>query len=156
MFRIILIGVGKLRERHWQEAQAEYLKRLSTSAKIEVIEVESEPLGETVTPAQTMKAEGEKILKRLPDGARIVALDKGGNMLDSGGLATFLRQHGGSGEKLIFIIGGAAGLSADVLGRAQHRLSMSALTFTHEMARIILLEQLYRAGTILAGEKDHY
>jgi len=156
MYRLTLICVGKLKERHWREAQAEYLKRLSPDAKFDVIEVESEPLGATVTAAQSMRTEGQRILKRLPKGAQVIVMDKGGKALDSLKFADALREWGGGGAHLTFIIGGAAGIDQAVMERAASKLSMSALTLTHEMARIFLLEQIYRAMTIIGGKAYHY
>jgi 23S rRNA (pseudouridine1915-N3)-methyltransferase len=156
MYRLTVICVGKLKERHWREAQDEYLKRLATNAKSEVVELEPEPLGATVTPALSMRAEGQKILKRLPKDAFVVVMDKGGRPLDSVKFAEFFREQGDGGRHLVFIIGGAAGIDPAVMEEADAKLSLSAMTFTHEMARIFLLEQIYRAMTIISGKAYHY
>lgn len=156
IYRISLIAVGKLKEDYWRAAQDEYLKRLKNYAKIEVIEVAPEALGPTVTPTQSLTAEGEKLLKAVPDDAFVIALDVAGKPMASELLAERCREWGGNGAHLAFVIGGAAGISQAVLQRAQAKLSLSPMTFTHELARVVLLEQVYRAMTILAGKKYHY
>jgi 23S rRNA (pseudouridine1915-N3)-methyltransferase len=156
MFHCTMMTVGKLKESHWREAQAEYLRRLGPFMKIEVIEVEAEPFGGTVTAAQAMKTEGERILKRLPDDAFVVALERTGKEMSSVAFSELLTSEGDAGAHVVFVIGGAAGLDATVLARARRKISLSEMTFTHEMARVIMLEQLYRAMTIIAGKAYHY
>lgn len=156
MLKIEIWAVGKLKEPHWQMAAAEFLKRLKPFAKLTCQEIAPSPLTETVTAAQARREEGERLLRRLPDDAFVVALDRRGDALASEKFAAWLADAGGAGRTLAFVIGGAAGLDEAVLRRAQKRLSFSELTFTHEMARLLLLEQLYRGATILAGKKYHY
>lgn len=151
-----MLVVGKLKETHWQEAQAEYLRRLGPFMKIDVIELEAEPFGGTVTAAQSMKMEGERVLKRLPDDAFVVALERTGKEMTSVAFSELLTSEGGTGTHIVFIVGGTAGLDEAVLARARKKISLSAMTFTHEMARVIMLEQLYRAMTIIAGKSYHY
>ncbi|MDD5252084.1 MAG: 23S rRNA (pseudouridine(1915)-N(3))-methyltransferase RlmH [Patescibacteria group bacterium] len=92
----------------------------------------------------------------MPTDGSIVALDRTGTRLSSEKLAALLNERGGTGQTVTFIIGGAAGLAAEVVRRADFRLSLSDLTLTHEMARVFLIEQLYRAAMINSGKKYHY
>ena len=156
MFKVTFFAVGGLKERHWREAQDEYLRRLSPFAKSEVIEVAAEPFGGSVTAEQAMRAEGDRLLKRLPKDATIIALERTGKRMSSVEYAGLLKEHGGAGMHLAFVIGGTAGLDPSLLARTRVKLSLSPMTFTHEMARVILLEQTYRAMTILAGKTYHY
>lgn len=155
MFKLTMLAVGGLKEPYWKQAQAEFLRRLSPFAKMEIVEVAAEPFGGSVTAEQSMRAEGERLLKRLPADAFIIALDRAGKALSSPDFAQLVQDEGGSGTHVVFVVGGAAGLDAAVLARAQRKLSLSAMTFTHEMARVFLLEQTYRAMTILAGKAYH-
>jgi 23S rRNA (pseudouridine1915-N3)-methyltransferase len=155
MFKMTFLAVGKLKEKHWKDAQDEFLRRLSPFAKTELIEVAAEPFGGSVTAAQSMRAEGTKLLKRIPEDAEIIALERTGKAMSSVDFARMIEDLGGAGRHLAFVIGGAAGLDAAVLAKADRKISMSAMTYTHEMARIILLEQAYRAMTILTGKPYH-
>ncbi len=156
MLHCTLLAVGAVKESHWREAAEEYLRRLKPYMKIEVIEVGAEAFGGTKTAEQSMTAEGERILKRLPAGAIVIAMERTGREISSVELAEMLTREGGTGTHLVFVIGGTAGLDTAVLARAQKKISISKMTFTHEMARVFLLEQLYRAATIIAGKSYHY
>jgi 23S rRNA (pseudouridine1915-N3)-methyltransferase len=106
--------------------------------------------------AQVRSAEGERILKRLPDGAEVVALTRGGSRCASLELAREYERHAAAGGTgIAYIIGGALGLSDGVLQRARRQLQLSAFTMPHDLARLVLLEQIYRAGTILRNEPYH-
>jgi 23S rRNA (pseudouridine1915-N3)-methyltransferase len=157
MMNIQVLAVGRIKEPFWREALQEYQKRLNAFAKLEIIEVAAEPTGTTVTGAQSMSAEGERLLSRLPDtgGAFVIALERTGKERSSMEFAELLRDEGVRGERLIFVIGGAEGLAVPVLARAQAKLSLSRMTLAHEMARVLLLEQIYRAGMILGGRAYH-
>ncbi|HTK04836.1 MAG TPA: 23S rRNA (pseudouridine(1915)-N(3))-methyltransferase RlmH [Candidatus Eisenbacteria bacterium] len=155
MFKITIIAVGSLKESWWKEAQAEFLRRLSPFAKVDVQEIDAEPFGGAVTAEQSMRLEGARILKRLPADGYVIALERTGKTVSSPEFARLLDEEGGTGTTLVIIVGGAAGLDPAVLAEAGKKVSMSAMTFTHEMARVFLLEQLYRAMTILAGKAYH-
>lgn len=155
MFKVTIIAVGALKEPWWKEAQAEYLRRLTPFAKVSIIEVEAEPFGASVTAQLSMRREGERILGRLPQDAFVIALERTGKRATSPGLAELIKDEGSSGGHLVFVVGGAAGLDPAVLAAARAKLSFSDMTFTHEMARIFLCEQLYRAMTIIAGKPYH-
>ncbi len=150
-----MIAVGALKEPHWRQAQEEYLRRLAPFAKTDVVEVPAEPFGGSVTAAQSMRAEGERILKRLPKDAEVVAFERTGARMPSLEFAKMLEEEGGAGTHLVFVVGGAAGLDKAVLDASRKKISLSAMTLTHEMARVVVLEQLYRAMTILGGKAYH-
>lgn len=155
MQKIQIITVGKLKEKWWQEAQIEYVKRLGSAFKLDISEVTPEPTSSTVSSEQSMRAEGSKILKRLPENSYVIALERTGREFDSPTLAAKLAELDSRGQGLTLVIGGSEGLDAAVLERADLKWSLSKLTFIHEMARIILLEQLYRSHCIMTGKKYH-
>jgi 23S rRNA (pseudouridine1915-N3)-methyltransferase len=150
-----IICVGRLKEKYWSAAQAEYLKRMGPIARIEVIEVAAERLDSNVTDEEVMHREGERLLKRIPQGAIVFVLDKFGRQYSSKSFAQNLEKITSDGTTIVFIIGGAAGLHSDVSVHATHKLSLSEMTLPHELARIFLLEQIYRATQILKGGKYH-
>jgi 23S rRNA (pseudouridine1915-N3)-methyltransferase len=157
MLKLTVIVAGKYKEDHWRDAEREYLKRLSPYAKINVLELESAPMTSTADAEKSMRMESERILSRIPaDATYIVALERTGKRLSSEAFAKLLGDQAEGGAHAVLVIGGAAGLDASVLTRAQAKLSLSDMTFTHEMARVFLMEQLYRASTILAGKAYHY
>ena len=150
--RITIVCVGKLKEKYWQDAIAEYSKRLSRYHKLEIVELPDEKAPETMSPAQeeeVKKKEGERILKAIKDDAFVVALAIEGKGLTSEGLADFMAKKAVGGvSHMAFVIGGSLGLSKEVMKRADFALSFSAMTFPHQMMRVILLEQIYRAERI--------
>ena len=154
-----VVCIGKLKERYWQEACAEYAKRLSRFMSLQVTELREERLPDKAGAAEesaVIEAEGQAILKALPEDAFVVALDLKGKTMDSPALARYLDDLLLQGRSHVaFVIGGSLGLSQAVLRRADLRLSFSAFTFPHQLMRVILLEQLYRACKISAGEKYH-
>ena len=154
-----VVCIGKLKERYWQEACAEYAKRLSRFLSLQVTELREERLPEKAGAAEeraVIEAEGQAILKALPEEAFVIALDLKGKTMDSPALAHYLDDLRLQGRSHIaFVIGGSLGLSESVLRRADLRLSFSEFTFPHQLMRVILLEQLYRACKISAGEKYH-
>ena len=153
-----LICMGKLKEKYWRDAAAEYEKRLSRFGKWETIELPDLPEPSNSSPAieeQIKKKEGEAILAKLRDGDVVVCLCIDGRQLDSVQLSKKVTEMIDTGRRVVFIIGGSLGLSDDVVRRAQLRLSFSPMTFPHQLARIMLLEQTYRALKISAGERYH-
>lgn len=138
------------------EAVAEYESRASRYWKLETVEVDAGAPGRDPSSDRVREAEGERILARLPERFQIFVLTRDGKQMRSRQLARWLERAAvESREGVAFVIGGAFGVSAAVLSRARHRLSLSAMTLPHEMARLILAEQLYRAGTILRNEPYH-
>ena len=153
-----LICMGKLKEKYWRDAAAEYEKRLSRFGKWETIELPDLPEPSNSSPAieeQIKKKEGEAILSKLREGDVVVCLCIDGKQLDSVQLSKKLTEMIDTGRRVVFIIGGSLGLSDDVVRRAQLKLSFSPMTFPHQLARIMLLEQTYRALKIAAGERYH-
>ncbi|MEA3249503.1 MAG: 23S rRNA (pseudouridine(1915)-N(3))-methyltransferase RlmH [Patescibacteria group bacterium] len=153
--KISILAVGKLKESFLREARDEFVKRLGPYAKLNIVEVEAERLDGSVSDEEAMRREGERLLGRVADGAFVAALDRGGKQMSSEAFAKFIETTGADGTEIVFIIGGAAGLHADVLSRANQKLSLSEMTLPHEMARTVLLEQIYRAMQILKGGKYH-
>ena len=156
---IDIVCVGKVKERYLRDAIDEYRKRLSRFAKVDVIEVADEKTPEHASDslnAQIKEKEGERILKHLRDGAFVVALAIEGDQLTSEQLAARIAQWGLHGvSHLQFVIGGSLGLDPRVLRRANMPLSFSKMTFPHQLMRVILLEQIYRAFKINAHEPYH-
>ena len=159
MLSFTVLAVGRLKDRFYEDAAAEYLKRLTPYAKTAVIEIRAAELPPEPTPAQidaALEREAREILKRLPAGSLPVALCVEGQQLSSEAFSAWIDRAAGSGNSHVaFVIGGSYGLSETVKRRAALRLSMSGMTFPHRLARVMLLEQLYRACKISAGETYH-
>ena len=159
MMNITVICIGKLKESYWREAVQEYGKRLNKYCTLLIDELKEERLPDraSLSDEEAVKeAEGQSIIKRIKAGSYVIALDGKGKVLSSEGFAGSLSQLALSGKSdLTFIIGGSLGLSQDVLSRADLRLSFSAMTFPHQMMRVILLEQIYRAFKINRNEVYH-
>lgn len=159
VMNIDIICVGKVKERYLRDAIDEYRKRLSRFAKVDVVEVPDEKTPEHASDtlnAQIKAKEGERILRHLRDNAFVVALAIEGGQLTSEQLAARIAQWGLHGvSHLQFVIGGSLGLDPRVLGRADMLLSFSKMTFPHQLMRVILLEQVYRAFKINAHEPYH-
>ena len=157
--KITLITVGKIKEKYFTDAIAEYAKRLSRYCKLEMIEVADEKTPDGASESlenQIKEKEGDRILSKIPDGAYVIALAIEGKQLDSEELADKMEKWNVSGiSHIVFIIGGSLGLTPKVLNRADFKLSFSKMTFPHELFRVMLLEQLYRASEINAGSKYH-
>ena len=157
--KVTVIGVGRLKEKYWQDAVSEYSKRLGKYVKLEILEVADEKAPETLSAAEAdivKKSEGQRILKNIKDGAYVIALAIDGRKMSSEKFSDFIseRMVRGAGH-LVFVIGGSLGLSEEVLDRADFKLSFSEMTFPHQMRRVILLEQFYRAVKIMRNEPYH-
>jgi 23S rRNA (pseudouridine1915-N3)-methyltransferase len=157
--QIRIITVGKIKERYLQEGIAEYEKRMRPYAKLHIVELSDERRSlsaSTAIESMAKEKEGERILAAIPEGSIVIALDVKGQNWSSEELAALLRERELSGEnQLTFIIGGDLGLSPAVIARSDLRLSLSKMTFTHPMARLLLVEQVYRAFRIIRGEPYH-
>jgi len=153
--RLEFLFLGKTREAYLAAGIDDYRRRLANYAEVEV-RVLKEIRPASKPEAQVRQEEGQALLAHLPPKALIVALDPGGRSLSSEELAGQLGvwQDGGR-RQLIFLVGGALGLAPEILARAEFKLSLSRMTFTHEMARLLILEQLYRAFSIRAGSGYH-
>ncbi len=156
---ITIITVGKLKEKYLKQGIAEYIKRLGAYAKIEIIEVPDEKAPENLSEAdmqQIKQKEGERILAKINSDSHVIALAIEGRMLTSEQLADNLDKLATYGKsKVAFIIGGSLGLSNEVMKRADDTLSFSKMTFPHQLMRLILVEQVYRAFRIVRGEPYH-
>ena len=159
MMRVRLICVGRLKERFYVEAAEEYVKRLGAYCKLEVVEIPEQRLPRLPSPgdiAGALEREGAAIQDRIPSGFTVVALCVEGQAKSSQELADALGRWAQSGGKgLALVIGGSYGLHPAVKAAAKLRLSMSPMTFPHHLARVMVLEQIYRAFQITAGTRYH-
>jgi len=155
--RLSLIWLDKTRDT-WLRAGIEYyIEKIEHYIRVQVLQLRGVRSVRKMKPHEVMNREAEYIIRALPKGAFTVAMDVRGRMLDSPGLASMLTELETRGvEDMAMLIGGAFGLAPEVLDRANMRLSLSPMTFTHDIARLILVEQIYRACTINAGEPYHH
>ena len=159
MQKVTILCVGKLKEAFYAAAVAEYQKRLQRHCKLEIIELPEQRLGDTPSPAeieQALAKEAALIEERLPRSGTVIAMCIEGMELSSEALSKQLAQFASAGaSQLTFLIGGSFGLHPRVKAHADLRLSMSPMTFPHHLARVMLLEQIYRAYQIECGTKYH-
>lgn len=151
--RIVVIAVGKMRDRAVGELTRKYSKRLPASCKIEWVEVPAASGREEA--GRALAKEAERIKKRIPQRAYVAALSERGKQMDSMAFAKWIGSKRDRGRDVCFIIGGASGIDPGLLGTASETISLSRLTFPHEMTRAILAEQIYRAFSILRNEPYH-
>ena len=158
--KIRIVAVGKLKEKYLREGVAEYAKRLAPFASVELLETREEYMAENPSEAQrqqTLAKEGERLLRLVPEKSFLIVLDVKGKLLSSEALAKELAGLALQGRSdFTFLIGGAFGLSPAVRECADLRISFSPMTFTHQMVRLLLYEQIYRAFKINRGEKYHW
>ena len=159
MQRVTVLCVGKLKEKFDLEAAAEYVKRLQRFCKLELVELPESRLPESPSPAEVQRAlaaEAVAIRERLPKGGAVIALCIEGKPCSSVELSRRMEELAVAGKtQLTFLIGGSVGLDESLKQQADWQLSMSPMTFPHHLARIMLLEQIYRAYQISAGTKYH-
>ena len=156
MMKIKIVGVGSIKEKFLKDAISEYLKRLTRFAKIEIIEVDETKI-QNKSEEQVKKEEGERLLKRIGQDDFVFLLDLKGELISSEVLAQKINDLINKGiSPLTFVIGGTLGLSEEVRKRANIKLSISKMTFTHQMCRMIILEQIYRAFKIINNEEYHH
>jgi 23S rRNA (pseudouridine1915-N3)-methyltransferase len=159
MQKVTVLCVGKLKERFYIDAAAEYCKRLQRHCKLELLELPEYRLPDNPSPAEIQKAletEAAAIREKLPKGGALVAMCIEGKTCSSEALAQRMEDFAVSGKtQVTFLIGGSVGLDASLKTQADWKLSMSPMTFPHHMARIMLLEQIYRAYQIQQGTKYH-
>lgn len=157
--KISIIAVGKLKEKYLKKGIEEFRKRLSSYVKLEIIEVADEKAPENLSEAEmeeVKRKEGARILGHIDPDAYVITLEINGKMLSSPDLARKMDELATYGKsKIIFIIGGSLGISEDVQKRSNFALSFSKMTFPHQLMRLILLEQIYRAIKINRGEPYH-
>ena len=157
--RIRIVCIGKLKERYWSEAVEEYSKRLSRYCELEIVQLKEARLPDKASLADEQNVifeEGQSILKNIKEGSQVITLEIKGKELSSEGLSAYLGELQLEGKSdLTFVIGGSLGISEQVSARADFKLSFSRMTFPHQMMRVILLEQVYRAFKILRNETYH-
>jgi len=156
---ICIISVGKLKEKYLSQGIGEYLKRLQAYAKVEIREIREEPFTEPLHEKNltaVLEKEAERITALIPERYYVIVLDREGKQLSSPELAALLQKECVYGQgNIAFIIGGPLGLAKSVLDQADFILSFSKFTFPHQLMRLILVEQIYRALTIVNNEKYH-
>lgn len=156
---IKIIVVGKLKEKYLKNGIAEYLKRMKNYAQIKIIEVKDEAGSQTLSDAeikQLKEIEGKRIIEKLPDRAKIIALDLKGKQLTSEDFAEEINETMTYGtSQIAFIIGGSHGLSQEVLQKTDLKISFGKMTYPHQLMRLILVEQIYRAFKIMRNEPYH-
>ena len=159
MLNITIIAIGKLKEQYLRDASAEYQKRLSTLCKLNIIELNPEKLSDNPSAKEIENAlnnEAKKIIEKIPKGAKVYSMCIEGKQRTSEELSKEIDSLAVEGaSNIVFIIGGSFGLSDEVKALSSFRLSMSKMTFPHQIARIMLLEQIYRAMQISLGTKYH-
>ena len=157
--KISILCVGKIKEKFYTQAVEEYSKRLSRYCKLDIVELADEKTPDKASDAlneQIKATEAERLMKHIRDQDYVIALAIDGKMLDSVELSHKIGQLGVEGKSTIdFVIGGSLGLSDKVLRRADYKLSFSRMTFPHQLMRVILLEQIYRAYRIMKNEPYH-
>lgn len=152
--KVTLVAVGKPRNAGLSAAIAEYEERAARYWPLERIEVREEP-ARSASADVVREREGERLAARVPPGAALVCCDPGGRRMDSAAFSTWLQAERERGRDVAFVIGGAYGLAPALLQRATLRLELAPWTLPHELARLVLAEQLYRAGTIQRREPYH-
>lgn len=159
MINLNIICVGRLKEQYLRDASAEYIKRMQTICRLTVTELSAEKLSDNPSQKEidrALEAEGKKIIEKIPKGAAVFAMCIEGKQRSSEELSRELDELALTGvSNAVFIIGGSFGLSDEVKARSKYRFSMSKMTFPHQLARIMLLEQLYRAAQISLGTRYH-
>ena len=157
--KITIISVGKIKEKFFDDAIKEYSKRLSKYCKLNIVEVKDEKTKENASPTEediVKETEGKRILDKISDSSKVIALAIEGKELDSVELAKQIENFRISGTSdVTFVIGGSLGLHKTVIDRADMQLSFSKMTFPHQLMRVILLEQIYRSFRIINNEPYH-
>jgi 23S rRNA (pseudouridine1915-N3)-methyltransferase len=155
MFKIKIIALGKFKEKAYLELENEYLKRLRPFAKIKIVELPEVPYRGNEDLERVKEKEAEKIIAQINEGSIVILLEEKGSLRNSVDFAQFLERTGGLGKELIFVIGSGIGLHSSLKSYSNYSISLSPLTFPHNMARVILEEQIYRACAILSGKEYH-
>ncbi len=158
--KITIVAAGKIKEKYLADGIAEFMKRLRPYAQVQIVEIGEEKMKENPSEAEkekTLTKEGERLLRQVPEGSHLIVLDVYGKNMSSEELAADIDKLGLEGKSNItFLIGGAFGLSKEVRQAADELLSFSKMTFTHQMVRLLLVEQIYRVFKINRGEKYHW
>lgn len=153
--KIRLLCIGKTTDSHIKSLCEDYSKRLKHYAKVEIEYLELKKKNNSFEKVK--EAEGELIINKIDNSSTLILLDELGKEFSSTGFSAFLQKcMNSAGKEIVFVIGGAFGFSEPVYKRSNHKIALSKLTFTHQMVRLVFLEQLYRGFTILKGEKYHH
>jgi 23S rRNA (pseudouridine1915-N3)-methyltransferase len=155
MFKIRIIALGKFKEKVFLELEKEYLKRLSPFAKIKLIELPEISYRQNDNLDKIKENEAEKIIKQLPENGLVILLEEKGTLRNSKDFANFLERVGSLGRETVFVIGSGIGLHPMLHQYSNYSISLSPLTFTHNFARVLLEEQIYRACTIINKKEYH-
>lgn len=155
MLKIKIICLGKFKEKAYLELEKEYLKRLSPFAKVKVIELPEISYKSLDSIDKAKQKEADLLVKQLPEDGIVILLEERGQERSSPDFAKFLERIGSLGQEIIFVLGSGVGLHESMKNYANYTISLSQLTFPHNLARILLEEQIYRACTIIAGKKYH-
>ncbi len=155
MLKIKIICLGKFKEKAYFELEKEYLKRLSPFAKVKVVELPEVPYKSPDQIDKAKQKEAEQIVKQLPEGSIVILLEEKGQERDSVDFAKFLERIGGIGQEIVFVLGSGVGLDPSLKQYSNYTISLSQLTFPHNLARIVLEEQIYRACTIIVKKEYH-
>jgi len=154
--KITFLCIGKTNYRFLQEGENEYIKRLRNYIKIEYIEISDIKNTKSLSIDEIKKREGLLFLSKINSNDILILLDEGGKMYSSLDFANFIKKNSMLSKRIVFLVGGSYGFSDTIYLRANHLLSLSAMTFSHQMIRMIFFEQLYRACTILENHPYHH
>ena len=155
MFKIKIIALGKFKEKAYLDLEKEYLKRLTPYAKVKIVELPEVSYRKNEDIEKIKAREAESITKQLTNNGTVILLEEKGDLKTSHEYARFLEKIGGLGKEIVFVLGSGLGLHGSLRAKSQYSFSLSPLTFPHNMARVILEEQIYRACTILSGKEYH-
>lgn len=155
MLKVRIITLGKFKEPAFKELEREFLKRLTPFAKIKIVELAEVPYRSNDEIERAKEKEAGMIAKQLPQDSIVILLEEKGALRGSKDFAAFLQRTGGLGKELVFVIGSGVGLHTSLKQYSNYSISLSPLTFTHNFARVLLEEQIYRACTIIAGKEYH-
>ncbi|HYF05018.1 MAG TPA: 23S rRNA (pseudouridine(1915)-N(3))-methyltransferase RlmH [Patescibacteria group bacterium] len=155
MFKFTIITLGKFKEKAYLELEKVYMKRLKGFSKISLVELPEVPYKTEAQKEQAKVLEAEKIIRNIPEGSIVILLDEKGSQKTSKDLSMFIERLGSFGEQITFVIGSGAGLHPNLKGYSNYQISLSLLTFPHNLARLMLVEQLYRCLTIIKGIEYH-
>lgn len=158
MINVTIIAVGKLKESYLRDGCSEYLKRLGSFAKTEIIEISEERCGDNPSQSEILKViekEGERIIQKIPKGASVITLCIEGKQYSSPDFSKLIENTSMENSRLCFIIGGSFGLSDEVKALSKSKLSFGKMTLPHQLARLVLLEQIYRGFSISNNSKYH-
>jgi 23S rRNA (pseudouridine1915-N3)-methyltransferase len=154
--KTLLILVGKTTNKHFQAGITDYCERISHYMPFELVTIPELKNTKSLSEDQQKQAEGELILKQIQNSDTVVLLDEHGKAFRSIEFAKWLEQKRNTARRLVFVVGGPYGFSSDVYSRANEQLSLSKMTFSHQMIRLVFTEQIYRACTIIKGEPYHH